>query len=93
MSEKKDLLPFVTNDVSFAVQAELNQLNKNEYIANILKRLFEDDNPNIANFLSKFAIKTKDPVAVLYSGILVYRLLESQAEANQMGYQFGEKEK
>jgi len=90
MSEKKGLLPVVTESIGSAVQAEL--LQQEGYITEMLKRL-QEDNPCIANFISQVAMHSSSEKRVqqqiAYCGLLVYRLLESQAEADKMNQEFG----
>lgn len=81
MSEKKMLLPVVSEEVGFAIQAEYRQNKK--YTQAIIVRL-QEDNPCIVNFISQMALASKDPQYVAETAILVYRLLESQAEADKL---------
>ena len=83
MSDKKGVLPTVSEEVCFAVQAEIQQSKENDYVVDMLSRL-QEDNPFIANFISTFSLKTSDPTSSTYAGLLVYRLLESQAQADKM---------
>lgn len=87
MSEKKGLLPVVKEEIGHAVQAEMLHSNGKTYEIKMLQRLARDDNPCIANFISAFAMGMETPEArdaAMYSGLLVYRMLESQAEADRM---------
>lgn len=81
------MLPIVKEEVGFAIQAELLQGTNNEYVIEQIKRI-QRENPCIINFISSFSVKGKDPIASAYCGILVYRLLESQAEADEMKKSF-----
>lgn len=83
MSDKKGLLPIVSEDTGHAVQAELLHSRQSEYVSELLERL-QEDNPRIAEFVSRLANKCRDPTAVTYGSLLVYRLLESQAEADEL---------
>lgn len=83
MTEKQGLLPLVSEDVCYAVQAELHHSKENEFVIELLRRL-EKDNPLVANFIAQFSLTTEDPVGATYAGLLVYRLLESQADANNL---------
>ena len=53
----------------------------------MIKRL-QDVNPCIANFVSGLALGTKNPFETAYAGFLVYRLLESQAQADKLKGEF-----
>lgn len=81
-------LPVVTQETAYAVRAEMERQAGNQYIVSILKRI-EKENGCIAEFISQFAMSYPDPVAVSVSGALVYRLLESQLEADELKRQIG----
>jgi hypothetical protein len=76
-------LPRVTKETGYAVCRELEQAEDNDYIIQLLERL-EEDNPCIAEFVSRLAIQHEDPVGIATSALLVYRLLESQLDANEL---------
>jgi hypothetical protein len=84
MSDKKGLLPIVSDEIGYAIEAELIQGHKDHYYGKLLKRLSEEDNPCIANFISKMSALSTDPGTTTSTALLVYRLLESQAEADRM---------
>jgi len=67
--------------VGHAVRAELERTAGNAYVAGLLERL-ERENPCVAEFVSQMALRHGDPIAVSTAALLVYRLLESQAEAD-----------
>ena len=85
MAEK---LPKVTKETGFAVCRELEQESDNNYVIRLLERL-EDENPCVAEFVSRLAIQHDDPVGISTAALLVYRLLESQAEADSLNRQLG----
>lgn len=76
-------LPVVTKETGYAVCRELETEDDNTYIVRMLARL-EKENPCVAEFVSRLAIQHEDPVAVSTAALLVYRLLESQSEANAL---------
>ncbi len=76
-------LPRVTRETGFAVCRELEQEDNNDYIIAMLARL-EAENPCVAEFVSRLAIQHDDPVGITTAALLVYRLLESQAEADDL---------
>ena len=76
-------LPRETKETGYAVCRELEQAEDNDYIIQLLERL-EEDNPCIAEFVSRLAIQHEDPVGIATSALLVYRLLESQLDANEL---------
>ena len=77
------ILPRVTKETGYAVCRELEQEDNNDYIIGMLARL-EAQNPCVAEFVSRLAIQHDDPVGITTAALLVYRLLESQAEADDL---------
>jgi len=87
MSDKKGLLPIVTREVGAAISAERSTKEDDK---KFLERLVED-NPAILEFIERDTgvmkgIEAKQ--ASIYTAISVYRLLESQAEANRMNQEY-----
>ena len=82
-------LPRVTPEIGQAVKAELERTGGNDYVAALLERL-ERENPCVAEFVSQMALQHGDPVTVSTAALLVYRLLESQAEADHLKQQIQE---
>ena len=89
MTEKNVLLPIVTPDVGFSVQADILQTEQNKYVLGILERLLKD-NPCVAGFINNMITDSPKEYAkvIAYTGAVVYRLLESQAEADEMNGEF-----
>jgi hypothetical protein len=54
-----------------------------EYIEQHLKRI-QEENPAVANFINLMAQQSKDPKMVITACVLVYRLLETQAEIDEL---------
>ena len=81
-------LPLVTKETGYAVCRELEREDNNDYVIQLLERL-EEDNPCVAEFVSRLAIQHEDPVGISTAAVLVYRLLESQAEADRLREQLG----
>lgn len=77
------LLPRVTQETGFAVCRELEREDHNEYVIRLLERV-EEENPCVAEFVSRLAIQHQDPAGISTAAMLVYRLLESQAEADAL---------
>jgi phosphohistidine phosphatase SixA len=78
----------VTKETGYAVCRELEQEEENGYVIRLLERL-EEENPCVAEFVSRLAIQHEDPVGISTAALLVYRLLESQAEADNLNRQLG----
>lgn len=83
-------LPRVTKETGFAVSGELGQDDDNAYLIQLLERL-EKENPCIAEFVSRLAVSHADPIGISTAALLVYRLLESQAESDSLGRELGER--
>ena len=79
-------LPTVTKETGYAVCRELEREDNNDYVIRLLERV-EEENPCVAEFVSRLAIQHDDPVAISTAAMLVYRLLESQAEADALRQQ------
>ena len=80
-------LPRVTEGVAASVQGEILAADGDGYFHKLMERL-EERNPHLAGVLSGFALQHENQAAVAAAGLLVYRLLESQAEADRMGQEF-----
>lgn len=76
-------LPRVTPEIGQAIRAELEHTAGNAYVATLLERL-ERENPCVAEFVSQMALQHEDPVTVSTAALLVYRLLESQLDADAL---------
>jgi hypothetical protein len=76
-------LPVVKPEVAASLHREIFDKFDVPYIKNQLARL-DEDNPVIGRWIMEFGKTTDDKVGAMYCGIMVYRLLESQAEANRM---------
>jgi len=83
------ILPRVTKETGYAVCRELEREDNNDYVIRLLERL-EEENPCVAEFVSRLAIQNDDPAGISTAALLVYRLLESQAEADTLRRQMGE---
>lgn len=79
--EEPAKIPKVTPDTGYAVCAEMEKEEGNEYVVRLFERI-EQENPCVAQFISRLAMQHSDPVGVSTSAILVYRLLESQIESD-----------
>jgi hypothetical protein len=77
------LLPFVKTDTGFSIARELVDKFDDSYIKEQLK-IIKENNPTIADFITKFSNKCEDKNGSAICGIVVYRLIESQTEANKM---------
>jgi hypothetical protein len=79
---KEQLLPYVTNEVGFSVAQTLcdsDAMNVKRGLSEIKKV-----NPAVEEFIRKWSCKGRDRIHSALCGMLVYKLLESQAEADMM---------
>ncbi len=76
-------LPVVSGEVGLPIAHALRGQDDDEYAQEELAKINEE-NPVIVEFLQQFAETTDDSMGSLFSGILVYKLLRSQAEADRM---------
>lgn len=74
-------LPVVNPEVGYSVATEIGG-DQMEYAEEQLRRL-DDENPAVAVFIREWAERSEEPMSAL-GAICVYRMLESQAEANSM---------
>lgn len=79
-------IPVVKPEIGCSLEREVFDKFDVPYIKEQLRRL-DKENPTIARFIRKFSKTTEDRVGAAFCGIIVYRLLESQAEANRMTYE------
>jgi len=77
------LLPVVKPEIGGSLERELVDKFDSEYIKNQLKRL-DIENPTISRFIRNFSKTTNDKIGSAFCGLIVYRMLESQNEANSM---------
>ena len=82
-------LPLLHQEIADPVRAEIQQLPDNEYMVKAILSI-EKKNPLIANFISQYAMKTQHPAEVATCALIVYKLLEAQAEANTLAQKLGE---
>jgi len=85
-------LPVVKPEIGGSLEREMFDRFDGEYVKEQLKRL-DIENPTIARFIRLFAKTTEDRVGAAFCGLIVYRMLESQSEANQMSQEEFEADK
>lgn len=76
-------LPVVKPEIGGSLQREISHRNDIEYVKEQLLKL-DEQNPTISRFIKRFSKTTKDRLGAAFCGIVIYRMLESQAEANWM---------
>lgn len=87
-------LPKVSCDTGHSVAHYLNKYNNSESDLTMLSEeldLIAEENPAIAELIQLWSEKEDDTSNIVHTamcGIMVYRLLRSQAEADQMAAEF-----
>ncbi|MEK7089358.1 MAG: hypothetical protein AAB920_00905 [Patescibacteria group bacterium] len=82
------MLPIVKEEIGFTIQEEFRNSEGSDYICETLERMGKE-NPCIANFIAAYSLQFKEEILpIMTCAVLVYRLLESQAEADSMEKEF-----
>jgi len=76
-------LPFVRSEICCSLECCLKDETDAQYIKKQLKNL-DQENPVVSQFIKMFARKCKQKSVVAMCGLMVYKLLESQAEADEL---------
>ena len=84
----KKFLPVVKSEVGFSIAQSLSGTD-NENLAKKIKKI-KKENPVVAEFIKKWSNKAKgdSKIHTAFCGILVYELLRSQAESDEMDADF-----
>lgn len=88
----KPLLPIVEADIGFSLAKFVGERGDNDFI-NLELRRMEKENPTVSSFIKKWAKLGGCPMHTKFCGILVYKLLRSQAEADRMAEDLGFEDK
>lgn len=82
-------LPVVKPEISGPLEHEISSSQYDEeYLESQLARI-DEENPMIGQWIRTFAETTDDETGAAFCALVVYRMLESQAEANKMNFQYG----
>lgn len=92
MKRNKSLLPIVGNETMYNVEHRLSNKTDNEFYRQEIKQI-RKENPLIAKFINLWASDENTPKKargyIAFCGILVYRMLASQAEADKLEEEIG----
>ena len=77
------LLPFVKPEIGHSVKMDIIDQDDDSCIREQIK-FIKEENPSLAWFIEQFAKTTKDYQGSALCAIMVYKLLRSQAEVDQM---------
>ncbi len=81
------LLPLVTNDVGHVLAHAIDVDADDVELLKTELRKIKKSNPAVAEFIKKWAKKCENRdgrIHSAFSGVFVYKMLENQAEADQM---------
>lgn len=79
----KRLLPLVNTEVGYSIAHYMGSKFDKVFIKNELSAI-KKENPVVADFIKRWAKLEKNPTHSIFCGILVYKLLRSQAEADDL---------
>jgi hypothetical protein len=79
----KPLLPVVDSEVGFSLAKTVGEHGDAEFINSELQ-IINKENPTVASFIKRWAELSGCSTHTTFCGILVYKLLRSQAEADRM---------
>lgn len=80
-------LPVVNTDTAQPLIKALTEGDNTYFVESLLK--LQESNPAVANFISHFAMSLKNPLEAATCGLIVYQLLEKQAESNTLATKLG----
>jgi hypothetical protein len=82
-------LPEVQRQTAASMSANMaSALDDKQFLKMELKKI-KNVNPVIAEFMRNYSKATKNQMQTMYCGLMVYKLLYSQAEADKMNEQDG----
>ena len=76
-------LPVVKPETCYSIERECIDIPDTEYCKKMLKKI-NNDNPVIATWIKNFSKTTNDRLGAIVCAVVVYRLLESQDEADYL---------
>jgi hypothetical protein len=79
----KPLLPIVDSNIGFSLAKYVGERGDAEFMKAELQKL-DKENPAVADFIRKWSSVGGCQTHTKFCGILVYKLLRSQAEADRM---------
>jgi len=74
-------LPIVQPETCYSIEQEVIGLPDKEYVKKVLKKISEV-NPVVALWIKNYSKTTQDRIGAIVCAVVVYRLLESQEEAD-----------
>ena len=76
-------IPVVKPEIGASLQREIGDKFDKSYMKDQLRKL-DVENPVISRFIRKFSKTTDDPMGAAFCGLVVFKLIQSQAEVNRM---------
>lgn len=76
-------LPIVNPQIGAAIAKDMRKESDLAYLKRCLKQL-DKKNPCISWWIKNYSKSTKDKLGAAYCGLMVYKLLENQCEADNL---------
>lgn len=80
---KNNYLPTVKPEITCSMEQDLLRHSDESYVKEKLLHI-KHKNPVVHAFLTSFSRASNDPVMTMFCGLIIYKMLESQAEADLM---------
>ena len=80
-------LPKVTPAIGDVIIEEMRKAGGNNYLENVLHQMHRE-NPYLAIFLDIHAKSSQNSLEILYTGMLIYKMLANQAEVDNLKENF-----
>ncbi len=77
------MLPIVNKDIGFSIAHHIGSSGDKDFVKKELKKI-RNENPVVADFIKKWSKLDSHSLHSAFCGILVYNLLRSQAEADEL---------
>lgn len=84
----EDLLPLVKPEVGLPIARMFSGANDENIIALEMEKIALE-NPMIEKFIESFSTTTNDTLGSKFCGVLVYKMLRNQSEADKMNAAWG----
>ena len=80
---KDNYLPIDKPEITCSMEQDLLRHSDDSYVKEKLLHL-KRKNPVVHAFLTAFSQASNDPIMTMFCGLIIYKMLESQAEADFM---------
>ena len=80
----QNLLPVVRPEIGACLEHELQKSHKDSVYIKKQLEIIKKENPVISFWIEKFSEKTKDKKGSVFCGLIVFKMLQIQAECDKM---------